>query len=96
MSLLMSKDKKELMVTCDCKCGQAFSICIDDMEDGYYGFLCFLKSNFYTEYDKNPWRAFKIKIKKLWFIIRGKDYCYSDIVMTKEDFEEFKKYINQF
>lgn len=26
----------------------------------------------------------------------AKDYCYSDTIMTKEDFEEFKRYINQF
>lgn len=55
MSVLMSKDKKELIVTCNCKCGQSFSICIDDDEDyDYYAFLCFLKCNFDTKYDKNP------------------------------------------
>ena len=98
MSVLMSKDKKELIVTCDCKCGQSFSMCIDDdwKDLDYYAFLCFLKCNFDTEYDKNPWRAFKIKMKKIWCIIRGKDYCYSDTVMTKADFEEFKKFVNQF
>ena len=25
-----------------------------------------------------------------------KDYCYSDTVMTKADFEEFKQFVNQF
>ncbi len=98
MSVFISKDKKELIVTCNCKCGQSFSICIDDecKDDGYYAFLCFLKNNFQTEYDKNPWRAFKIKMKKIWFIIRGKDYCYSDTVMIRAEFEEFKQYVNQF
>ena len=45
MSVLMSKDKKELIVTCDCKCGQSFSICIDDdwKDLDYYAFLCFVK-----------------------------------------------------
>ena len=54
MSVLMSKDKKELIVTCDCKCGQSFSICIDDdwKDEDYYAFLCFLKSNYDTEYDR--------------------------------------------
>ena len=42
MSVLMSKDKKELIVTCDCKCGQSFSIYIDDdwKDMDYYAFLC--------------------------------------------------------
>ncbi len=98
MSVLMSKDRKDLIVTCDCKCGQSFSICIDDdwKDDDCYAFLCFMKNDCNTEHDKNPWRAFKIKARKIWFIIRGKDYCYSDTVMTRADFEEFKKYVNQF
>jgi hypothetical protein len=98
MSVLMTKDKKEIVITCDCKCGQTFSISIDDTmeEDGYYAFLCFMKNNMDTEYDLNPWRAFKIKMKKLWYVIRGKDYFYSDTVMTREEFEVFKEYINQF
>ena len=56
MSVLMSKDKKELIVTCNCKCGQSFSICVDDESKDldYYAFLCFMKCNFDTEYDKNP------------------------------------------
>ena len=103
MSVLMSEDKKELIVKCSCGCGQAFNIIIDadkdenrDTSHDLYAFICFMKNNCETEYDKNPWRAFKIKMKKIWFILRGKDYCYSDTVMSKKDFEEFKKYINQF
>ncbi len=98
MSVFMTKDKKELIITCNCRCGQAFSLIIDDemKDDDFYGFLCFMKNDFDTEYDKNPWRAFKIKIKKIWFIIRGKDYCYSDTLMSRDDFEEFKNYVNQF
>ena len=98
MSVLMSKDRKELIVTCSCGCGQAYSICVDDslQDDDYYAFLCFMKNNFQTEATMNPWKAFKIKMKKIWFILRGKDYCYSDTVMTKADFVELKEYINQF
>jgi len=97
MSVLISEDKKELIVTCDCGCGQAFNIIIDrDPDIDQYAYLCFMKNNFVTEYEKHPWRAFKSKLKKIWFVLRGKDYCYSDTVMSKKDFEEFKKYINQF
>ena len=98
MSVFMSKDKKELIVTCNCKCGQSFHITVDDedRDSDIMFYLCYMKNNFDTEYDMNPWRAFKIKMKKIWFIIRGKDYCYSDTVMTKADFEEFKQFVNQF
>ena len=98
MAVFMTKDKKDLIISCNCGCGQSFNICIDDdmKDDDYYAFLCFMNNNWHTEYDKNPWRSFKIKIKKIWFIIRGKDYCYSDTIMTRAEFEEFKKYVNQF
>ena len=38
----------------------------------------------------------KEKLKKIWAIIRNKDYYYSDVVMNGEDFNRFKEYINQF
>lgn len=30
MSMYMTKNKKELVVTCDCKCGQSFGVSVDD------------------------------------------------------------------
>ncbi|SCX09396.1 hypothetical protein SAMN02910339_01333 [Lachnospiraceae bacterium YSD2013] len=97
MAILMTADKAELIATCDCGCEDAFHIKVYEEEDiGVKGFLTFMKSDFDTEYSKNPWRAFKIKMKKIWMILRGQDYCYSDVIMSKEDFERFKEYINQF
>ncbi len=96
MSVLMSKDKKEIIVTCKCGCMSACHILVDDEDKdfGLYSFLCFMKSDFDTEI--GPWEALKRKIRKIWCVIRNKDYCYSDIVMSIQDFEEFKRYINQF
>ena len=98
MAVLMTEDKRELIVTCDCGCNTSFHISIDDewKDDDCYAFLCFMKANFNTEYDMNPWRAFKVKAKKIWSIMRGKDYCYSDTIMTIEDYKVFKEYVNQF
>ena len=45
---------------------------------------------FYTQQ-----RPFFEKLKKIWAIICNKDFYYSDIVMTKEDFKEFKEWINR-
>ena len=39
--------------------------------------------------------AFFEKLKKIWAIIRNKDFYYSDIVLTKEDFKEFKKWVDR-
>ena len=98
MSILLTSDKKEIIVTCNCGCRAAFNIAIDDSwkDDDYYAFLCFMKANYDTEYDLTPWRAFKVKARKIWTILRGKDYCYSDVIMSKEEFQIFKEFINQF
>lgn len=35
------------------------------------------------------------KLKKIWAIICNKDFYYSDIVLTKDDFKEFKEWVNR-
>ena len=94
----MTNDKKGLIATCKCGCGESFSIEIEDTgkEDDYYAFLVFMKNDYQTEYYQNPLRALRIKLKKIWCIIRGKDYYYSDTIMTRKDFEVFRKYVNSF
>ena len=97
MAVFMTEDKQELIVTCNCGCMDSFCIKVYEEEDcDLYGYAGFMKNDFNTEYDKNPWRAFKIKMKKIWCILCGKDYYYSDVIMTKEDFERFKAYVNRF
>ncbi len=94
MSLLFTEDKKELIVTCKCGCEDAFHFVLYDMGDDDFSFLTFLKADFNTEYYKGPWRSFLVKCKKIWYVLRGKDYCYADTIMTKGDFLRFKEYIN--
>lgn len=96
MALLISEDKKDLVITCDCGCGTAAHINIShELGEEYYAYQCFMNGNFYKE-QYGLFRTLKNKIRKIWAIIRNKDYYYSDIVMTKKDFEQLKKYINQF
>ncbi len=100
MSVMISKDKKELVVTCNCKCGDTIHFCKIEEDTNYsdkeYAFLTYLNSNWYREQNKKTFRVIKEKIKRIWCIIRNKDFYYSDILMSKEDFEQFKEYINQF
>ncbi len=98
MAVFMTKDKKEIIVTCKCGCMASFHIAVDDSEKAYnyYALMCFLKDSFETEQYKNPWQAFKEKLRKIWLILVGKDYRYSDTLMSKDEFEIFKEYINQF
>ena len=97
MSILKTKDNQELIITCDCGCDESFHIKIDTVfeDDDYtYAFISYMNGKFYSD-QSNGWNTFKKKLKKIWAIIRNKDYYYSDVLLNKEQFEEFRDYINQ-
>ena len=35
------------------------------------------------------------KLRKIWAIIRSKDFYYSEILMSRKDFETLREYINE-
>lgn len=97
MSVLMTDNKKELIVNCKCGCDAGFHIRVDDSDKDYdyYAIMSYTNGNFYTE----QYGMFSVmckKAKKIWAIIRNKDFYYSDVAMSKADFKVFKDYINQF
>lgn len=94
MAVLKSSDDNELIISCSCGCDEGIHIKIDD-NYGDYAYQVFTNGNFYKE-QYGAFGTLKEKLKKIWAIIRNKDYYYSDIVMSKEDFQEFKEWINQF
>lgn len=94
MAIFYTKDKTELVVTCKDMCGEAAHIKID-VDDSDYCLLSYMNGNFYKD-QNGIFDTLKWKMKKIWVIIRNKDFYYSDIYMSKEEFETFKEYINQF
>ena len=97
MAVFISEDKKELIVTCGCGCEDAIHITIEADEDTYeYAFMTYMNGKFYSEQERGLFRTIADKTKKIWAILRNKDYYYSDIRMSRADFEEFKRYINSF
>ena len=55
-----------------------------------YCFMTYLSGNWYKEQ-----AGFIKKLKKIWAIIRNKDFYYSEIILNKKDWEEYKKWINE-
>ena len=53
-----------------------------------------MKSNWYSEQDETILKTITKKMKKIIAIICSKDFYYSEIVMSKDDFIQFKEYIN--
>ena len=92
MSVMISKNKKELIVSCNCGCDEGLHIVKikPDEYDDTFAYLSYISGN-YTFIG-----VLKNKAKKILAIIKNKDFYYSDVKMTKEDFCQFKEYVNQF
>lgn len=94
MAVLTSTNKHEMIVTCNCGCEDSVHLSIEKWSDNDYAFMMFMNGSFQSEHNKTILCIFVEKVKKIWAIIRNKDYYYHDIRITNEDFEEFKEYIN--
>ena len=98
MSVMISENKKELVVTCECGCEDTFYIRVDDKykDSGSYAVQTYLNGNWYRDQEDSILWCIGRKLRKIWAIIRNRDYFYSDVVMNYEDFQKYKEYINQF
>ena len=94
MATLKNKNGTELYVDCTCGCNEGIRFKVDKEDFDYYCFMTYTSGNFYKEQGETVWGVLSEKFKKIWAIIRNKDFYYSDVVMTKDDFDEFKEYIN--
>lgn len=54
--------------------------------------LQIVSDNFYTVQNKGK-ISLKEKIKRIWYIIVGKEYCYFDILIDKDELQEFKEFV---
>ena len=99
MALMVSNDNKDLIISCQCGCENAIHFRVDkEVFDKHeeYAIMTYWNGNWYRDQDDRVLRVIGRKLKKIWAIIRNKDYYYSDILMNREDFEKFKNYINHF
>ena len=94
MAIMKSKDGKNLMVDCHCGCDEGLRIRIRDFDEETYAIVTYTSGNFYKEQNYSWWKIFKLKCKKIWRIIRGKDFYYSEILLSKEEYNELKDFLN--
>ena len=85
MAVLNNLMDDELVINCKCGCDEGIHIKIDCDDPDDYALMTFTNGNFYKEQGS----GFLSKLKKIWAIIRNKDFYYSDIRMTKEDLYQF-------
>ena len=78
-------------VYCSCGCGSG--IVLKAEKDGDYGYFLSLVSDKWYTSSTTAWERFKEKCKRIWCIIRNKEYYYFDICVRKKDLEEFKEFV---
>ena len=64
-------------------------------EEDMFCYVTILSVNWYRSQGKTLGYIIKGKLKKIWAIIRNKDFYYSEICMNREDFKVFREYINE-
>lgn len=97
MAVMISQDKKDLIVSCKCGCDQGIHFRLehfDDLDSMMY--MSVLSGKFYRDQEMSIFGIIRSKLKRIWAVIRNKDYYYSDMSMSVEDFQVFKEYINMF
>ncbi len=79
---------------CSCGCHDGVVLKIDKDIDGKIAFLSLVSDKFYSEQNGFFLRLGE-KIKRIWRILRNKEYCYFEIVLKEKDIEEFKGFVNK-
>ena len=99
MAVLYDRTKQEVMITCRDGCDNGISMKFElpyaqtPLGNGDICWLSYVSGDFYRN-QHGAWDIILEKAKRIWNIIRNKDIYYSDILMTREDFEQFREFVN--
>lgn len=97
MAVMISKDKKDLIVSCECGCDKGIYFRLEHFEDDDSTmYMSLLNGNFYRDQAMSIMGVLRFKWERIWAVIRNKDFYYSDICMSADEFQTFKDYINMF
>lgn len=88
--MIMTNKEKDVLALY-CSCGVADGVLLRADRIGGLD-ISLVSDAFYTS-QKNRWDFFKEKCKRIWCIIRNKEYCYFDICIEPEDLKEFKEFV---
>lgn len=87
----MVVNKKYTTMFCTCGCGDGVVLRADHNKNIGIS-LQLVSSNFYSGCN-NKRDSIKEKIKRIWYIICEKEYCYFDILIDKDELQEFKQFV---
>lgn len=82
--------ENEFVTFCNCGCGSGIVLKADNEDEEVS--LQIVSDTFYIMQDKGK-MPLREKIKRIWYIIIGKEYCYFDILIDKDELQEFKDFV---
>lgn len=82
--------ENEFVTFCNCGCGNGIILKADNEDEEVS--LQIVSDTFYIMQDKGK-MSLREKIKRIWYIIIGKEYCYFDILIDKDELQEFKDFV---
>lgn len=90
-SVLSNKEGTEFAISCDCGCKNTIRI-----EKNIYDEvgISFLTDNYYNK-QQTIWSIIKEKFQKIKCILTNKDFYHFEIILTKDQFHEFREYIDR-
>ena len=83
-------NETEMIVTGNCGCNEGLRFKINKLDPEYYCILTYTNGSFYRDQNDTVWKVISKKLKKIWAIIRNKDYYYSEIIISKDEFYDFR------
>ena len=86
--------KKDINLFCSCGCGNGLQIILRLDEDDHFAYINTLASGFYTE-QRSIWKTIMHRIKAAWFMLRGKEFYLHEILITKYQWNDFVKAVNE-
>ena len=95
MPIMKSKDGNDLVVDCSCGCDEGLRIRVDKFDQDTFMIVSYINGKFYDGQKQGFFKRLGTKFKKIWRIITNKEYVYSEICMSKQDFKEFKEYLEE-
>lgn len=85
---------KNIDLHCKCGCGDSFSITFRIEDDKDYAIISTLTAGFYA-HQLGFWDRIKRRIHAAWFMLRGKEYYLHEVILTKEQWNEFVEEIKE-
>lgn len=93
MSVMINKENDEMITSCSCGCDNGVHIKVKKDSEDSFCFISYMNGNFYRD-QGGIFHQLHFKMKKIWAIIRNRDFYYSEVIMRRSDFTDFKNYID--